>query len=47
MHTRLKVGLQHMGIIADARPRAPLLPILPEVAKGIIAAVDAAGLTAH
>ncbi|WP_158896300.1 MULTISPECIES: dihydrodipicolinate synthase family protein [unclassified Pseudomonas] len=44
MHTRLKVGLQHMGVIASARPRKPLLDIRPDVAQRIIQAVDAAGL---
>jgi 4-hydroxy-tetrahydrodipicolinate synthase len=44
MHTRLKVGLQHLGIIADARPRQPLLPVPQETARKIAEAVDQAGL---
>jgi 4-hydroxy-tetrahydrodipicolinate synthase len=27
MHTRIKVGLEYLGIINDATPRAPLLPV--------------------
>lgn len=44
MHTRLKVGLRHLGIIDSARPRRPLLDIPPAVARRIVQAVDAAGL---
>lgn len=44
MHTRLKVGLQHLGVIADARPRPPLLPVRADVARAVVASVDQAGL---
>jgi 4-hydroxy-tetrahydrodipicolinate synthase len=44
MHTRMKVGLEHMGIIANARPRPPLLDTPPETRARIIAAVEEAGL---
>lgn len=44
MHTRLKVGLAHLGIIDNPIPRPPLLPVLPAVAKKIIETVDKAGL---
>jgi len=47
MHTRLKVGLQHLGIIADARPRPPLLPVLPQTCARITAAVQAAALAQY
>ncbi|GGE41312.1 dihydrodipicolinate synthase family protein [Agaricicola taiwanensis] len=46
MHTRLKVGLEHMGIIASARPRPPLLPVPKDTIKRVIATVDDAGLKA-
>jgi len=45
MHTRLKAGLAHMGVIDDARPRPPLLPVSAETAKRVGEAVDRAGLT--
>jgi len=44
MHTRLKVGLAHMGIIDNATPRPPLLPVPADTAKKITMAVDSAGL---
>lgn len=44
MHTRLKVGLAHLSIIANPVPRPPLLPVLTPVAKNIIEMVDKAGL---
>jgi len=46
MHTRLKVGLVHMGVIAGAKPRPPLLPVPSETAKRVIETVDKAGLSA-
>jgi 4-hydroxy-tetrahydrodipicolinate synthase len=46
MHTRLKVGLQHMGIITDARPRPPLLQVPAETARGVVEVVHQAGLKA-
>lgn len=44
MHTRIKVALHHLGVIASPLPRAPLPPISAEVARQVVAAVDAAGL---
>lgn len=44
MHTRLKVGLEHLGVIKGAKPRPPLLPVPAEVAQRIIKVVDQAGL---
>jgi 4-hydroxy-tetrahydrodipicolinate synthase len=46
MHTRLKIGLQQMGIIASAKPRPPLLPVPAATAAQVIATVTEAGLTA-
>lgn len=46
MHTRLKIGLAHMGIIAGAKPRPPLLPVQPAMARRVIEIVDQAGLKA-
>lgn len=46
MHTRLKVGLAHMGIIAGAKPRPPLLPVPEETARRVIETVNQAGLKA-
>lgn len=47
MHTRIKVGLKKLGVIADATPRLPLLPVLPEIAAKVERAVDDAELTAR
>lgn len=44
MHTRMKVALEHLGIIESARPRLPLLPVTPEIGRGIIESVEAANL---
>ncbi|MGO1766357.1 MAG: dihydrodipicolinate synthase family protein [Advenella sp.] len=44
MHTRLKVGLAHMGVIENATPRPPLLPVTADTARRIAAVVDNAGL---
>jgi 4-hydroxy-tetrahydrodipicolinate synthase len=44
MHTRIKVALAHLGIIADARPRPPLLEVEPAVARQVTDAVDASRL---
>jgi len=46
MHTRIKVALQHLGVIACALPRPPLLPVQGAVAARLIEVVDAAGLNA-
>jgi 4-hydroxy-tetrahydrodipicolinate synthase len=42
MHTRMKVGLAALGIIANAAPRPPLLPVSGELGEVIAAAVEAA-----
>jgi 4-hydroxy-tetrahydrodipicolinate synthase len=47
MHTRIKVGLKKLGIIADATPRLPLMPVLPEIAAQVERAVDNARLSAY
>jgi 4-hydroxy-tetrahydrodipicolinate synthase len=39
MHTRMKVGLKALGIIAHAEPRPPLLPVAPQLCEAISAAV--------
>jgi len=46
MHTRLKAGLAHMGVIDDAIPRPPLLPVPAETARQVALTVDRAGLKA-
>jgi 4-hydroxy-tetrahydrodipicolinate synthase len=40
MHTRIKVGLQHLGIIDCARPRPPLLPVKGAICSRVIEAID-------
>ncbi len=47
MHTRIKVGLKKLGIIADATPRLPLMPVLPDIAAQVERAVDQARLEAY
>jgi 4-hydroxy-tetrahydrodipicolinate synthase len=37
MHTRMKVGLKELGLIRNADPRPPLLPVLPELYDDAIA----------
>lgn len=44
MHTRLKVGLVEMGVIANAVPRPPLLPVPDATARKVVETVRAAGL---
>lgn len=46
MHTRIKVALQHLGVIRHALPRPPLMPVAPELAQRLRGVVDAAGLRA-
>lgn len=46
MHTRIKVGLVELGIIKDATPRPPLLPVLPEIHADIARTVAESGLKA-
>lgn len=42
MHTRMKVGLRSLGLIRNADPRPPLLPVLPALCDVIAATVGAA-----
>lgn len=44
MHTRLKVGLKHLGVIACAKPRPPLLPVPAETAQRVVETVVRASL---
>jgi 4-hydroxy-tetrahydrodipicolinate synthase len=46
MHTRIKVGLKAMGLIAHSHPRLPLLPVRPEIEARVVEAVKASGLIA-
>lgn len=46
MHTRIKVGLVELGIIKDATPRPPLMPVLPEIHADIARTVAESGLKA-
>ena len=46
MHTRIKSGLVDLGIIANATPRPPLMPVLPEIAADIARTIAACQLTA-
>jgi 4-hydroxy-tetrahydrodipicolinate synthase len=42
MHTRMKVGLKALGLIRNADPRPPLLPVLPEHRDAIATTVGTA-----
>jgi 4-hydroxy-tetrahydrodipicolinate synthase len=42
MHTRMKVGLKVLGVIANADPRPPLMPVEPRLCDAISATVNAA-----
>lgn len=44
MHTRMKNGLEMLGIIRNATPRLPLLPQSAEVVEGVRKGLAAAGL---
>lgn len=44
MHTRIKVGLAHLGVIDNANPRKPLLAVSRERTQSITNVVDAMGL---
>ena len=46
MHTRIKVGLQTLGLIDFAGPRLPLLPVKADVADSVVAAIKSSGLRA-
>jgi len=47
MHTRIKVALQHLGVIRHAVPRPPLLPVTSAVAKSLRQVVDASELASR
>ncbi|MGC4049698.1 MAG: dihydrodipicolinate synthase family protein [Paludibaculum sp.] len=42
MHTRMKVGLKVLGLIGNADPRPPLMPVLPALCDTIATTVGAA-----
>lgn len=42
MHTRMKVGLKTLGLIHNADPRPPLLPVLPVLCDAISTTIGAA-----
>ena len=42
MHTRMKVGLKELGLIHNADPRPPLLPVQPELCEIIATTIGAA-----
>ncbi len=46
MHTRIKVGLRHLGVIDGALPRPPLRPVAEATERVVIDTVDRAGLAA-
>jgi 4-hydroxy-tetrahydrodipicolinate synthase len=46
MHTRIKVGLQQLGVIAHAVPRPPLLPVPPATADAVRTLVEQCRLPA-
>lgn len=46
MHTRIKVALQHLGVIRHAGPRGPLLPVTGVAAELVRRTIDESGLTA-
>jgi len=45
-HTRMKVALQHLGLMRHAGPRGPLLPIEAAAADRVRRAIDESGLQA-
>jgi 4-hydroxy-tetrahydrodipicolinate synthase len=47
MHTRIKVGLKKLGLIANATPRPPLMPVLPDIVAQVERVVDTSGLAAE
>lgn len=46
MHTRIKIGLQALGLIEHAAPRLPLVPVKADVAAAVVSAVKSSGLRA-
>jgi 4-hydroxy-tetrahydrodipicolinate synthase len=47
MHTRIKVGLKKLGLIANATPRPPLMPALPDIVAQVERVVETSGLAAE
>lgn len=47
MHTRIKVALQHLGVIRHAVPRPPLMPVTSAIAESLRAVVDASDLASR
>ena len=47
MHTRIKVGLKKLGLIENAAPRLPLMPVLPEIVSQVEKAIETSGLAAQ
>lgn len=45
MHTRMKVGLKALGLIGNADPRPPLLPVVPALCDAIATTLGAARAT--
>jgi 4-hydroxy-tetrahydrodipicolinate synthase len=45
MHTRMKVGLAALGLIRNADPRPPLLPVSPKLCDAVATTVSAARRT--
>jgi 4-hydroxy-tetrahydrodipicolinate synthase len=46
MHTRIKVGLKKLGLIENAAPRPPLMPVLPDIVSEVDRVIEASGLAA-
>ena len=44
MHTRIKVALKKLGVIANASPRPPLMPVLPEIVTDLERVINRSGL---
>ncbi|RWI88937.1 dihydrodipicolinate synthase family protein [Mesorhizobium sp.] len=44
IHTRIKAGLKHLGIIGSAGSRSPLLPVTEAVAAAVAQAINQAGI---
>ena len=44
MHTRIKVALKKLGVIANASPRPPLMPVLPEIVTDLERVIDRSDL---
>lgn len=46
MHSRIKAGLRHLGLIACDHPRGPLLPVSDAESRRVAEALAACGITA-